>query len=159
MFDDEGLEVELASPWRRIAVFILNVALLFVFSIIIGFFLGFLGINIAGWDTVLFGYALILVYLLGQTILMAKTGQSLGKRIVGIQIIVADGRQPGLMKYVCQRELSVLLIWFILSALSFILGVLAGLALLGSCLMMMFFENSKRRTLQDMMADTLVIRI
>lgn len=111
-------------------------------------------------DTVLFGYALILVYLLGQTILMAKTGQSLGKRIVGIQIIVADGRQPGLMKYVCQRELSVLLIWFILSALSFILGVLAGLALLGSCLMMMmFFENSKRRTLQDMMADTLVIRI
>ena len=48
LFDDEGLEVELASPWRRIAAFILNVALLFVFSIIIGFFLGFLGINIAG---------------------------------------------------------------------------------------------------------------
>ncbi len=161
--DDNEMEVDLAEPWRRVVAFVLNVVLLFVFSIGIGFILGMAGSILdrnltEGWNSMLVGLIVILVYSIGQSMMLLSTGQSLGKRIMGIRVISEDGEPIGLMRGVLLREWVVFLVLQIVLGLLPVVGALLALILLAASIIMMFMDEEGRRTPQDWLAKTLVIR-
>ena len=146
------------------------------FNVIVGLedsqFLTRLGLSMAA--SLLLG----IILLVWQIVWMVQRGQSIGKRLLGIKVIGLNGENPGFVGTVLLREivyyLIVLVITFILGA---ILGVVmaAGGApdaieqynyvfdLLGYiptiiCTVMLFRSQALRRTLQDYLAKTLVVK-
>ena len=98
-FDEDGINVELAAPWRRVAAAALNLLIMVVFTIGIGFIAGLVGGLLGSnfGNPALIGYGTMLVYVVGQAMLMANSGQSLGKRMMGIRAIHHElqGRYAG----------------------------------------------------------------
>lgn len=169
--DGDGIEAELAAPWRRLLAFVLNMVLIFVFVVILGFLAGFLlvkfGIGYAAFrrfqdqmgGPTATGYVITLAYIALQSLLMAQTGQSFGKKIMGIRVIAEeDGGRAGFLRYVLLRETAVLLPMAVILEFVPLLGLLLilGLALAG--IIMMFMPGRNRKTPQDMLARTLVVR-
>ena len=105
-----------------------------------------------------------------QILWMSKYGQSIGKRIMNIKVIGENGQNPGFIGTVLIREilfnLIINIILLILSLLfvrilqmneeffKFSFGYITPIA----CLIMLFITNNNRRTLQDYLAKTLVIK-
>ncbi|MFD1245529.1 RDD family protein [Paralysiella testudinis] len=119
-----------------------------------------------------------LILLVWQIVWMVQRGQSIGKRLLGIKVIGLNGENPGFVGTVLLREvvyyLIVLVITFILGA---ILGAVMAVGgaldaieqysyvfdLLGYiptiiCTIMLFRSQALRRTLQDYLAKTLVVK-
>ena len=119
-----------------------------------------------------------LILLVWQIVWMVQRGQSIGKRLLGIKVIGLNGENPGFVGTVLLREvvyyLIVLVIIFILGA---ILGAVMAVGgaldaieqysyvfdLLGYiptiiCTIMLFRSQTLRRTLQDYLAKTLVVK-
>ncbi len=119
-----------------------------------------------------------LILLVWQIVWMVQRGQSIGKRLLGIKVIGLNGENPGFVGTVLLREvvyyLIVLVITFILGA---ILGAVMAVGgaldaieqysyvfdLLGYiptiiCTIMLFRSQTLRRTLQDYLAKTLVVK-
>ena len=159
-FDEDGINVELAAPWRRIMAALLNLLLLMVLTFGIGLIVSLisslLGSNFG--SPALIGYGTVLAYVIGQAMLMANSGQSLGKRIMGIRVISEDGSEPSLVQYLLLREAAVLLPLAILLKFLPLIGGMLSLVAASACILMMFMEDGNRRTGQDMLAKTLVIR-
>ena len=164
-----GIKVELAAPWRRIAAVALNLLMMLVITAGVGFLVsaigGLLGRNFG--NPALIGYGTMLAYVVGQAMLMANSGQSLGKRIMGIRVIsedgsdpslVQDGSEPSLVQYLLLREAAILLPLAILLKFLPLIGGMLSLVVAAACILMMFMEDGNRRTGQDMLAKTLVIR-
>ena len=95
---------------------------------------------------------------------MSRDGQSLGKKIMGIRVLKSDGSNPGFGGTVLIREVA----W------SFIVGIIVIAVMLAvnetggdlvSLLMafinfiMLFSVKRDRRTLYDMLADTVVVQL
>ena len=160
VFDEDGINVELAAPWRRIAAAALNLLMMLVITAGIGFLVssigGLLGQNFG--NPALIGYGTMLAYVVGQAMLMVNSGQSLGKRIMGIRVISEDGSEPGLVQYLLLREAAVLLPLAILLKFLPLIGGMLSLVVAAACVLMMFMEDGNRRPGQDMLANTLVIR-
>lgn len=160
VFDEDGINVELAAPWRRIAATALNLLMMLVITAGVGFLVssigGLLGSNFG--NPALIGYGTMLAYVVGQAMLMANSGQSLGKRIMGIRVISEDGSEPSLVQYLLLREAAVLLPLAILLKFLPLIGGMLSLVVASACILMMFMEDGNRRTGQDMLAKTLVIR-
>ncbi|OAM34780.1 hypothetical protein A7Q01_09035 [Eikenella sp. NML96-A-049] len=159
-FDEDGINVELAAPWRRIAAAALNLLMLLLFTIGVGFIVGLVGSLFGSnfGNPVLIGYGAMLAYVIGQAMLMANSGQSLGKRIMGIRVISEDGSEPSLVQYLLLREAVILLPLAILLKFIPLIGGMLSLVVAAACILMMFMEDGNRRTGQDMLAKTLVIR-
>ena len=119
-----------------------------------------------------------LILLVWQIVWMVQRGQSIGKRLLGIKVIGLNGENPGFVGTVLLREvvyyLIVLVITFILGA---ILGAVMAVGgaldaieqysyvfdLLGYnptiiCTIILFRSHTLRRTLQDYLAKTLVVK-
>ena len=111
-----------------------------------GFALGMIGL----------GSILILAYLIFQAVLMSKTGQSLGKRIMKIKVVNEDGDNPGFAGTVAMREIVPNLVLTVLGMIPF-LGIIVQLGFWIACLVMLFLVDRDRRTLQDMIAKTYVV--
>ena len=111
-----------------------------------GFALGMIGL----------GGILILAYLIFQAVLMSKTGQSLGKRIMKIKVVNEDGDNPGFAGTVAMREIVPNLVLGVVGLIPF-LGVIAQFGFWVACLVMLFLVDRDRRTLQDMIAKTYVV--
>ena len=137
VFDEDGINVELAAPWRRIAAVALNLLMMLVITVGIGFIVGLM---------------------VGQAMLMVNSGQSMGKRIMGIRVIGEDGSEPSLVQYLLLREAAILLPLAILLKFLPLIGGMLSLVVAAACILMMFMEDGNRRTGQDMLAKTLVIR-
>ncbi|MCP1660305.1 RDD family protein [Neisseria perflava] len=118
------------------------------------------------------GSLLILVYGIAQIFYMSRDGQSLGKKIMGIRVLKSNGRNPGFLGTVLIREvvysLLVVLVAVGISMLGMLLGLGGAADMLGNlvsyatyiaCLVMLFRTQSDRRTLQDMLADTVVVKL
>lgn len=168
-------EVELASPWNRIAAYIINTLLT---SIVVTPGIIILIIEMIRSKSI--GYNLIgpvlcimiplTIYGIWQIILMSKTGQSLGKRLMNIKVIGMDGRNPGFIGTVLLREMVFNMIVTIVSLiLTFIfVGLLNFPETLTSnffeyltpfiLLVMLFRKKTLHRTLQDYLARTIVIK-
>ena len=172
-YEPEGAdEMELASPGKRIAAYLINCLIGSVAYIPMiwgavsmsgsyaaaidpenpvqmepsGFALGMIGL----------GSVLILAYLIFQAVLMSKTGQSLGKRIMKIKVVNEDGDNPGFAGTVAMREIVPNLVLTVVGMIPF-LGIIAQLGFWIACLVMLFLVDRDRRTLQDMIAKTYVV--
>ena len=160
VFDEDGINVELAAPWRRVVAAALNLLIMLVFTIGVNFITGLVG-GLFGsnfGNPALIGYGAMLAYVIGQAMLMANSGQSLGKRMMGIRVISEDGSEPSLVQYLLLREAAILLPLAILLKFLPLIGGMLSLVVAAACILMMFMEDGNRRTGQDMLAKTLVIR-
>ena len=172
-YEPEGAdEMELASPGKRIAAYLINgligsvayipmiwgaVSMSGSYAAAIdpenpvqmepsGFAMGMIGL----------GSVLILAFLIFQAVLMSKTGQSLGKRIMKIKVVNEDGDNPGFAGTVAMREIVPNLVLTVVGMIPF-LGIIAQLGFWIACLVMLFLVDRDRRTLQDMIAKTYVV--
>ncbi|WP_416191397.1 RDD family protein [Neisseria sp. CCUG12390] len=181
------IEVDLASPMKRIGAFLLNSLLSvaayipLIVSVLSGEG-GYLQRANATEELMLpepdmtwlmTGIVVLVVYGAVQIYFMSRDGQSLGKKILGIRVLKTDGTNPGFFGTVLMRE----------AAYYFLLGLAAGVIayavqsvtgnpkmfdLLSNllqivayavCLVMLFNVKSDRRTLQDYLANTVVVQL
>ncbi|ATD65822.1 RDD family protein [Neisseria weixii] len=180
-------EVDLAPPMKRIGAVIINSVLNIAayIPLIISVLAGESGylqrvsaskemtlpeINMT-W--LMIGIAVLVVYGAVQIYFMSKDGQSLGKKMLGIRVLKTNGSNPGFFGTVFMREV----------AYYFLLGLAAGviayvaqsitgnpdmfdllsnliqLAAYVACVVMLFKVKSDRRTLQDYLANTVVVEL
>lgn len=130
-----------------------------------------------------FSVLLILGFVIWQAVWMSLRGQSIGKRIMGIKVVGLEGQNPGFVGTVLMREIVFcFIVFFIVFVIAFILGMasafighpltakddgatalfqlvnwLPGLICL-ICLIMLFRPKAMRRTIQDYLAKTIVIK-
>lgn len=173
---EKETEVELASPWNRIAAYFINTLLTsivvtpgIIFLIIEMIRSKSISYNLIG--PVLWIMIPLSIYGIWQIILMSKTGQSLGKRMMNIKVIGMDGRNPGFVGTVLLREVVFNIIASIVSLiLSFIFIYLFNFpeTLTSNVfdylvpiilLVMLFRKKTLHRTLQDFLARTIVIKV
>ena len=100
---------------------------------------------------------LLLAYLIYQAVIMSRDGQSLGKKIMKIKVVDLDGYNPGFKGVVLMREIVFNIITSVLSLIPF-LGVLVSFGVSIALLVMIFLDSNDRRTLQDMLAKTMVVK-
>lgn len=184
--EQEEIEVELASPGSRISAYLLNCvfSILAYIPLIAGFLMNTQYFDRAkgmdsmveanwNWTWIAIGTILFLIYGVAQIFFMSRDGQSLGKKIMGIRVLKTDGRNPGFVGAVLMREF----IYYIIVGLgAAACGMLAQviftseemvelvanlLQLIASiaCFVMLFKVNIDRRTLQDFVADTVVVKL
>ncbi|MFC3873366.1 RDD family protein [Neisseria musculi] len=183
----EIVDVDIASAGSRIAAYLLNTV--FTVLVFIPLLYSIVLPLVEHWDEqhpeilsqitwngplVAGSLLLLLVYLVVQMWLMSKDGQSFGKRILKIRVLKSNGENPGFWGTVMLREV---LFNVIVSIASMIIGYLITLVLKGGtetaelignalsqllwivCLVMLFNKTKNRRTLQDILADTVVVKL
>ncbi|WP_165008632.1 RDD family protein [Neisseria yangbaofengii] len=183
----QQIEVDLAPPMKRMGAVILNSVLNIaayiplIISVLTGES-GYLQRASASKEITLpeinmtwlmIGIAVLVIYGAVQIYFMSKDGQSLGKKMLGIRVLKTDGTNPGFFGTVFMRE----------AAYYFLLGLAAGviayvaqsitgnpdmfdllsnfiqLAAYVACVVMLFKVKSDRRTLQDYLANTVVVEL
>ena len=174
----EIVDVHIASPGARIAAYLLNN--LFTFLI----WLPFIVMVVFTLDeskklvsesslfntpeyfaiTFFISLAVYLVFGIFQLYYMSRDGQSLGKKIMGIRVLKSDGNNPGFEGTVLIREvvwaLAVGVVVTIVSlAISDTGGNLISLLIAFINFIMLFSVKRDRRTLYDMLADTVVVKL
>ena len=112
----------------------------------------------------------LLILTIIQFPLMSKYGQSIGKRIMNIKVIGENGQNPGFIGTVLVREILfniiAKIILLILSLLfvrvlhmnEIFIEVSLNYVVPITCLIMLFLTSYNRRTPQDLLAKTLVIK-
>ena len=182
LLHDETVEVDLASAGSRIGAALLNGVfnLLAYIPLIVaivqegGYNTRAQGLEkLSTDDTGLMGWLMgVLVYGIVQIFYMSRDGQSLGKKVLGIRVLKTDGQNPGFLGTVLIREIGYGLVLFLISVGIGMLGVLMGgenlgdilvnlvqFGASGACVVMLFQMKNDRRTLQDMMANTVVVKL
>ncbi|WP_118786252.1 RDD family protein [Neisseria lactamica] len=174
----QEIEVGIAGAGDRILAALLNQ--LFTFLILLVPFVGLIAFavknegRIVGSEEIVglllgttsfwVGLAGILAYTVIQIYYMSRDGQSLGKKIMRIRVLKTDGRNPGFVGTVLVREIA----WSVLVAIiAAVIGLAVGdngenainlLAFLAN-FVLLFMVKRDRRTLYDMMADTVVVKL
>ena len=176
--DIQEIEVTVAGAGDRILAALLNQ--LFTFLVLLVPFVGLIVFavkhegRIVGSEEIVglllgttsfwVGLAGILAYTVIQIYYMSRDGQSLGKKIMKIRVLKTDGRNPGFVGTVLVREIA----WSVLVAIiAAVIGLAVGdngenainlLAFLAN-FVLLFMIKRDRRTLYDMMADTVVVKL
>ncbi|ARC11958.1 RDD family protein [Neisseria meningitidis] len=174
----QEIEVGIAGAGDRILAALLNQ--LFTFLVLLVPFAGLIAFAIKnegriGGSEEIFGLLLgmtsfwvglvgILVYTVVQIYYMSRDGQSLGKKIMRIRVLKTDGRNPGFVGTVLVREIA----WSVLVAIiAAVIGLAVGdngenainlLAFLAN-FVLLFMVKRDRRTLYDILADTVVVKL
>ncbi|WP_308073643.1 RDD family protein [Neisseria polysaccharea] len=174
----QEIEVGIAGAGDRILAALLNQ--LFTFLVLLVPFVGLIAFAVKnegrivgseeivglllGMTSFWVGLAGILVYTVVQIYYMSRDGQSLGKKIMRIRVLKTDGRNPGFVGTVLVREIA----WSVLVAIiATVIGLAVGengenainlLAFLAN-FVLLFMVKRDRRTLYDMMADTVVVKL
>ncbi|WP_213948048.1 RDD family protein [Luteibacter sp. dw_328] len=94
----------------------------------------------------LLGFGLLVVLCIINLVLLSKNGQTLGKKIVGTKVVMADGSPAPLWRIVVLR-------WLPLTAVSMIPKVGIAVALVDACVIF----ASERRCGHDYVAGTIVV--
>jgi len=137
--------VVLASRGARLGAYLLNSTLFglcfgaFIYAAILGRARTAEGLALLG---AFIGVALIVVNL----VMLHRSGQTIGKRIVGIKIVRSDGSRCGLGRLIALRFLVPVLISAIPKVGRFF-GLIDALSIF----------NSERRCIHDYIADTIVV--
>lgn len=87
-----GSEVVLASTGQRFGTMLIDIVGFLIFSLILGFTMGLLGLSelMLSVNEHLFGLMIYLIYFFPQE---AMTGQTLGKLLLGTQVVNEDGSE------------------------------------------------------------------
>ncbi|UTG71602.1 RDD family protein [Neisseria subflava] len=174
----EIVDVHIASVWSRVAAYLLNN--LFIFLI----WLPFIVMVVFTLDeskklvsesslfntpeyfaiTFFISLAVYLVFGIVQLYYMSRDGQSLGKKIMGIRVLKSDGSNPGFGGTVLIREVAwAFIVGIIIIAVMLVVnetgGDLVSLLMAFINFIMLFSVKRDRRTLYDMMADTVVVQL
>ncbi|NUE67297.1 RDD family protein [Snodgrassella sp. ESL0253] len=173
--DDYEIEVELATPWMRIAAAIINWLILYLGIILGTVFFGLLAkiLHSALAEKICIILATLvplLMYFIGQCIMMSTKGQSFGKKLLRIKVIGIDGSNPGFIGTVLLRTivpsvalttvgLSLNLIFYQNIVIALTKPNTIALFFYVICLFMLFRTSTYRRTLEDYLAKTIVIKI
>ncbi len=140
------IDYELAPAAYRVVASFLDVVLLLIYMLIVSLFLGS---GIFNWEMnttkeVASLFLVRLPWLLYSPIIEYLTnGRSLGKYIMGIRVVKANGETAGLREYFTRWIFRVVDIW--VGGFGFLAILLAG-------------TTEKRQRLGDIMANTVVIR-
>ena len=174
---DDGEELELATPGKRILAVLINVIVNIIVSIPTYIAYGMMmkdylaamqnggggeeaiaALQPTGMSMTLYmvGGLLSLAYLIVQAVLIAKFGQSLGKKIMKIVVVDEEGEPVGFVKGALLRVVVPYLVLFIALIIP-ILGPFLYLGFWIACLVMLFLVDRDRQTLQDMIAKTYVV--
>lgn len=174
----QEIEVGIAGAGDRILAALLNQ--LFTFLVLLVPFVGLIAFAIKnegrivgseeivglllGTTSFWVGLAGILAYTVVQIYYMSRDGQSLGKKIMRIRVLKTDGRNPGFVGTVLVREIA----WSVLVAIiAAVIGLAVGdngensinlLAFLAN-FVLLFMVKRDRRTLYDILADTVVVKL
>lgn len=183
------IEVELAGGWERIGAALLNNVFTMLAGVpaIMGLVFGMLQARerfpVESWEELsseeqfevlsisfsstwfLLGVLVLVIYTIIQCYLMSRDGQSLGKKMLDLKVIKENGDDAGFVGVVLLREI-VFNLGFavIIGVIGALLSVGDGLAnLLGYvpsliCVIMLFATGDKR-TLQDWIAGTVVVKL
>ena len=174
----EIVDVYIASPWARVAAYLLNS----LFTVLI--WVPFIVMVVFTFDeseelvsesslsntpdyaviTFFISLAVYLVFGIFQLYYMSRDGQSLGKKIMGIRVLKSDGNNPGFEGTVLIREVVWALVvgvvvTFVSLVTSDIGGNLVSLLIAFINFIMLFSVKRDRRTLYDMLADTVVVKL
>lgn len=163
--DDDTVEVELAGAWERVGAHLLNNVFTFIAAVPIGIGAAMSkdAHNLSGvfWLSIL----VFIAYGVYQVWLMSTTGQSLGKKLLGLRVVKTTGEEVGFVNVVLLREVVYGLgVGVLTSVFSFMgdagnaIGTLVSLGI-GIANIVMLFSHSERRVLWDMVADTVVIKL
>lgn len=156
--EDESAEFELAGPWQRIAARIIDTLVFAICFVPMG-----IGAAMAenksdsAIGMVLLSSLALLVLGIYQLVIMSKHGHSIGKKAMKIKVVTEDGDNPGFWRYVGMREFLFNIILSIISLIPFI-GPVASWGAQIACLVMLFLVDRDRRTLQDLLAKTYVVK-
>ena len=174
----EVVDVHIASPGARVTAYLLNN----LFNVLI--WVPFIVMVVFTFDeseelvsesslsntpdyaviTFFISLAVYLVFGIFQLYYMSRDGQSLGKKIMGIRVLKSDGNNPGFEGTVLIREvvwaLAVGVVVTLVSlAISDTGGNLISLLIAFINFIMLFSVKRDRRTLYDMLADTVVVQL
>ena len=158
-------EVELAKPWQRLlagAIDRILPIIFFILTITVGSNPRYTRTNLLWlYDSILIIGCLTMLLFLWQAVVMSRSGQSIGQKILRIRVITDTGANPGFAKYVLAREV----VFF--AALLALCGLLSGLGLgrIVYCavqllyLVMLCRKRGNYQTPQDLMLQTLVVKV
>ncbi len=186
--EQPAVEVRIAPLGRRVAAYLLNglFSILACLPVLIGSVVllarsastssGALSYpsqitpDIRNWFII--GLVCILIYSASQIWMMSRSGQSWGKRVMNIRVIKTDGTDAGFIGTVLLREV---VFSICVSLVAGMVGLFAGLLLGGNtngiianlvqsglyltCFVMACEPKRDRRTLQDLLADTVVVSL
>ena len=96
-----------------------------------------------------------IIYAVWQICWMTKYGQSIGKRLLKIRVIRTNGDNPGFAGNVLVREI----VYKIIANFITVLTLGFGFIILLIVPFMVFNTNLHRRTLQDFLAGTIVVKV
>ena len=102
-----------------------------------------------------FTFVASIIYTIWQIYWMTKYGQSIGKRLLKIRVIRTNGDNAGFIHNILLREVVYGVIASIVSIMTLGFGTLIFLFI--PC--MVFATSWHRRTLQDFLADTIVVKV
>lgn len=183
--NNQKIEVEIASAGERIAAYIIN-NILTIASILVPIIIFLISAPEISADSdfrlttgVIISCFIPIVYCIIQIFYMSRDGQSIGKKLLRLKVIKNDGSNTGFIGVVLIREVVFnVLCSIVLAIFAFIVGILflsssnnstnntiaelisSSLQLLPMliCLIMLFTAKDKR-TLQDLLANTVVVKL
>ena len=162
---------ELASPWVRLAAWLIDVLIYFVVTmvaVIIGVVIAGVGFSdLTNFDAGFFLGAIAVVVLLTllaflvvfivQMVLLATRGQTIGKILLKIRIVDAQtGEHPGWARLILLRTI---VNWLIQGALNAVPVVGQGLGGLYFIIDSLFIFRADHRTIHDFIAGTRVDKV
>ncbi|MGB3462986.1 RDD family protein [Rhodanobacter lindaniclasticus] len=154
-WDAQGLEERKASRGKRLGAALLDGAINLVWAVPV--FWGAVmaadvgkGIKPAAptGGVMLLGFALLAAIFVVNCVLLHRSGQTLGKRMLDIAIVRTDGSRMGLLRYIFIRVLPVGL-----------LGAIPYIGWLASLVDPLLIFGNERRCLHDLIADTIVVDV
>lgn len=154
-WDQQNLEERKATRGRRLGAVLLDslFALLCVVPMLIGAAMGsgvMRGNKPAGpmMAVMLLGVLALIALVVVNLVLVHRSGQTLGKRVLDIQIVRTSGERMGLLRYIFLRGLPV--------------GLLGAIPVIGPLIQLLdplLIFGNERRCLHDLIADTIVVNV
>lgn len=186
--DEDEIEVELAGPWERIGATIINNIFTVLAFIPLGLGLSFAigkSYSSSANDTnvneidkfssileqvftnqwVVLGFVIGTIYTIAQLYYMSRYGQSFGKKLLNLKVIKINGEDAGFVHVILLREIAFYIACQVVSNLlvmvldtNVMLQILINYLPTIICVIMLFVA-AERRTLQDLLAGTVVIKL
>jgi|SRR3989344_2422311 len=132
--------------WRRFVAALLDGLILTAFNFLIGFVFGFSGDSGSGASfsssSPMANVASLVVWIGYVVFYQAQSGQTLGKKVMGIKVVTLDGQKPSVVTFFLRDVIGKLV---------------SGIILLIGYLWVIW--DSKKQALHDKIASTYVVRV
>ena len=137
---------ELASPWARLAAFIIDTLIIGIPALILGVVAFVSGEDEASFGLILAGLAIFIVILVVQLVLLGTRGQTIGKIALKIRIVDAQtGAHPGWPRLVLLRTV--------------VNGIITGILFIYWIVDSLFIFRGDHRTIHDLYSGTRVDKV